>query len=220
MVDPELHDADLVVLLERPLVRGEERRLDFVYEQEVLNYLPGNSWYPGEADAFLDLYTATLEIKTRKRDDVRAMRELVEEREDDGHPVTTWRIDRPARVVTFSFAEKFFEQSIEVEGVPEVVAFANYGGGKAKKSRTTSPRTSRTASIISSRSSMLPCLSTSFTRRAFWVVTARASTVSSTSPRARFNSNRKDRRSFSVPTRWPINGGVIRWPGKAIATNG
>jgi len=64
-LDDRLYDASLVVLLDQPLVKGAERRLDLEYEMDVLNYAPGRDWYPRpEADEvfLLDTHTARLEV--------------------------------------------------------------------------------------------------------------------------------------------------------------
>lgn len=127
--DNDLQDDDLVVLLGRPLAAGEERRLTIVYELDVYNYMPGRSWYPGSRDGFRDLHTARIHLTVRPKHEVRAMGRLVADEEGEGRVrELEWEVAEPTKMVTFSFAERFTEDSIAQEGLPEVVAFATSGG--------------------------------------------------------------------------------------------
>ena len=121
-----------MVLFKAPLPRGEPVRLVFGYESEAINYLPGDSWYPTGTDGFLDKHTANFKITARKKDDVRAMGELIEEREEGDVKIWTYAVREPARMVTFSFAERFHEETLEIDGVPKIIAFASSSGSSIK----------------------------------------------------------------------------------------
>lgn len=125
--DKRIYDRSLAVVLDRPLARGEERRLIVEYEMDFLNYARGRSWYPGEEDGFLDVHTATLAVTARKKDDIRSMGRLKNDNEPDALG-QVWTIDKPTKMVTFSFAERFHEEKLESEGLPEVIAFAASSG--------------------------------------------------------------------------------------------
>lgn len=135
IIDNRVYDDSLVVLLARPIVPGEPRRLDFEYEIDVTNYVHSRIWYPeGEGDeTFLtDLHTARLDLTARKKHEIRAMGRREETPEPpDGKSHGVWVIDHPVKMVTFSFSEKFHEEKVKVDGAPEVVCF----GSKVEVSR-------------------------------------------------------------------------------------
>ena len=88
-LDSRFYDPSLLVLLDRPLARGEERRLDFTYDLDLRNYAPGRGWYPrtdGDETILSDSHTARLELTVRKKFEVRAMgrRDEASERDDGG----------------------------------------------------------------------------------------------------------------------------------------
>lgn len=131
--DKSLFDDSLLVFLRRPLAAGETYRLSFDYEMEIINYVSGRSWYPGKPGRLThDFHTATITITSRKKDEIRAMGERVEERAADKDVVQVWKVERPAQMVTFSFAKKFHEETVEREGVPRVTAFSMESGGANK----------------------------------------------------------------------------------------
>ncbi|MDA8018815.1 MAG: hypothetical protein MPN21_15345 [Thermoanaerobaculia bacterium] len=133
LLSEEYNDWQLVVVLDEPVMAGEEFTLRFHYQLEVLNYVSGTEWHPGEQNAIVDRGTAELHLLTRKKDEVRSMGTVVVDGEEaDGGKRWHYRIERPARMVTFSFAETFHEETVEADGVPAVTAFANYGGRKAR----------------------------------------------------------------------------------------
>ncbi len=138
-LENRLYDGSLVVLLDRPLERGEARRLDVEYELELGDYAPGRAWYPGtEGDETIlrDAHTARLEVTSRKRHEVRTMgrREDGEGGEEEKRTTTVWTVDEPVKMLTFSFAERFHEEKVQGEGVPEVICFGskNAVGGKTR----------------------------------------------------------------------------------------
>ncbi|HEX9940740.1 MAG TPA: M1 family aminopeptidase [Thermoanaerobaculia bacterium] len=136
-LDDRIYDASLVVLLDAPLARGAERRIDLEYEMDLLNYAPDRSWYPGvETDETIlaDPHTARLELTVRKKYEVRAMgrREEASGGEGEGGTSTSvWAVDQPVRMLTFSFADRFHEERVTRPGVPDVICF----GSKVEVSR-------------------------------------------------------------------------------------
>ena len=102
-IDKRIWDSSLVVVLDRPLARGEQRKLTFVYELVVANYAAGRSWYPGLPDNFTDLHTAALTFHHTKKQEVRSSGAL--ERTDAAGDVVTsaWAVTRPAKMVSFAF---------------------------------------------------------------------------------------------------------------------
>jgi len=135
-LDGRIYDASLVVLLDRPLVRGEERRLDFAYDVDLRNYAPGREWYPGtdgDETILADSHTARLELTVRKKFEVRAMgrRDESADRDDGKTTSSVWIVDHPVKMLTFSFADHFREEKVSAPGVPDVVGFgsrSNVGG--------------------------------------------------------------------------------------------
>ena len=129
IIDNRVYDDSLVVLLNRPIVAGESRRLDFEYEIDLTNYVHSRVWYPeGEGDeTFLtDPHTARLDLTARKKYEIRAMGRREETPEPpDGKSHGVWVIDHPVKMVTFSFAEKFHEEKVKVDGAPEVISFGS-----------------------------------------------------------------------------------------------
>jgi hypothetical protein len=121
-IDNKIYDPFLTVIFPEPLNRGQPRRVTFDYDLELSNYAPGNSWYPA-LPGFHDLYTARLELLVSKRNQVRAMGKLQSQSETDKGSVTVWAVDRPTKMITFSTAERFNEEKVEVAGAPTVISF-------------------------------------------------------------------------------------------------
>ncbi|MGH7338368.1 MAG: M1 family aminopeptidase, partial [Myxococcota bacterium] len=130
-IDDQLWDNSVIVLLPEPIGAGE-RVLRFVYEAEILNYVSGRAWYPGEEEAHADPHTAELVLTALPKHELRAMGREIESRDEQGRRFRRYAIERPARMVTFTFAEKFEEQRLDVEGGPTIAAFSARAGGRAK----------------------------------------------------------------------------------------
>lgn len=122
-----LHDSGLLVLLDRPLPKGEERRLTVTYDLNLANYAPGRTWYPSLPERS-EPHTARLTLTVPEKREVRAMGALLSETSAGGRVTTAWEIAVPTRMVTFSFAENFREERVELEGAPAIVAFASRTG--------------------------------------------------------------------------------------------
>jgi hypothetical protein len=135
IIDKRIYDDSIVVLLDRPIVQGEARTLRFVYELDLTNYVHSRFWYPDwESDeTFLtDPHTARIELTARKKHTLRSMgRQEQSDPLPDGRSHGVWIVDHPVKMVTFSFAEKFHEETAKVDGAPEVRCF----GSKVEVSR-------------------------------------------------------------------------------------
>jgi len=129
-LDGRLYDGSLVVLLDPPLAKGAERRIDLEYEMDVLNYAPGRDWYPsteGDETILLDTHTARLQITTRKKFEVRATgrREEGSGGQDGRSSTTVWIVDHPVRMLTFTYADHAYEERLARDGVPDVICFGS-----------------------------------------------------------------------------------------------
>lgn len=135
IIDNRVYDDTMVVLFDRPLDSAEPRTLRFVYELDLTNYVHSRVWYPDwEADeTFLtDPHTARVELTARKKHTLRSMgRQEQSDPLPDGRSHGVWLVDQPVKMVTFSFAEKFHEETAKVDGAPEVRCF----GSKVEVSR-------------------------------------------------------------------------------------
>lgn len=140
ILDDRIYDDSLLVLLAEPLAAGQPREIEIVYELDLQNYAPGREWYPSAEGAgvfLLDTHTARMEITVRKKFEVRSMGKTEEgsaETEGGNSSTTVWVVDQPAKMLTFSFAEKFHEEPVELDGAPPVICFGSKIGvsGKGK----------------------------------------------------------------------------------------
>ncbi len=129
VLDDRLYDSSLIVLLDQPLVRGAERRLDFEYEMDIRNYAPGRDWYPSAENdevILVDSHTARLELTVRNKFEVRAMGRKEEGSGKEGKGSTSvWIVDQPVKMLAFSFADHFHEERLQLAGVPDVICFGS-----------------------------------------------------------------------------------------------
>jgi len=127
-IDNDVYDSTFTLIFPAPLKANEPHVITFHYELETANYAFGNSWYPTVPEAF-DQTTAKLELKVAKRNEVRAMGKRISETESpDGSKVSTWLVEKPAKMVTFSTAERFTEVPLEIAGAPKVISFGTVTG--------------------------------------------------------------------------------------------
>ncbi|MGA8806336.1 MAG: M1 family aminopeptidase, partial [Thermoanaerobaculia bacterium] len=127
-IDNNVYNFTTTIIFPAPLKAHEPHVVTFRYEMETPNYALGNVWYPTVPDAF-DTTTAKLELRVARRNEVRAMGRKVSETESpDGAKISTWLIERPAKMVTFSTAERFTEVPLEIPGVPKVISFGTVTG--------------------------------------------------------------------------------------------
>ncbi|MFQ5525021.1 MAG: M1 family metallopeptidase [Thermoanaerobaculia bacterium] len=125
-LDKRLHDASLVVLLAEPTESGAGVDLSFEYELEVTNYMPGRSWYPvGERleRGPSSRHTAAVSIETRDEFDIRAMGELESDLVEGSVRTARWRVDTPAKMITFAITRKMEERTTETAAGPTVIVF-------------------------------------------------------------------------------------------------
>jgi hypothetical protein len=134
-LDNRIYDAMVTLILTTPLQAGKPRHITFDYDLETSNYAPGNFWYPTIPQAF-DANTARLELLVSKRHQVRAMGRLQSESENEKGKTTIWLVEKPAKMITFSTAERFDEAIVELPDVPKVISFGStFGFGSATRVR-------------------------------------------------------------------------------------
>jgi hypothetical protein len=133
-LDGRLYDSSLILLFDQPLVKGAERRIDLEYELDVLDFAKGRDWYPsaeGDETILRDEHTARLELKTRKKFEVRANGRLEKGSDggdhdgDGGTSTTVWIVDHPIKMLTFTYADYLHEERVTHEGVPDVICFGS-----------------------------------------------------------------------------------------------
>lgn len=126
-LDKRFHDPQLTVFLAEPAAAGQSLSLDIDYELEISNYVTGAEWYPNfqPPDAGLtDLHTARIAVTAPDDIDVRAMGVQEGESGEGKLETTVFRIERPAKMVTFTTARRSIEERLEVAGLPPVVVFS------------------------------------------------------------------------------------------------
>ena len=122
MIADEESVGSLVVLLDAPLRRGEKRSLEFAYRMRTQNYVSGRSWYPGPPDAIHDKHSARATIVGSKRLQARGAGVLVSDTVDGDARTSVW-VAQPSMMYGFSFGANFKEESIKLDGAPEVLVF-------------------------------------------------------------------------------------------------
>jgi hypothetical protein len=127
-IGSNVYNYMLTLVFPAPLKAGQPRVVTFQYNLETPNYAFGNVWYPTVPEAF-DTTTARLELKVARRNEVRAMgRRTGETESPDGSKVSVWVVERPAKMVTFSTAERFEEVPLDIAGAPKVISFGTVTG--------------------------------------------------------------------------------------------
>ncbi|HEX6159437.1 MAG TPA: M1 family aminopeptidase, partial [Thermoanaerobaculia bacterium] len=123
-LDNKIHDDDFVVVLDRPLRKGDQRKLRFEYELETANYASSRDWYPSPPGSFEQKHTARLELTVHRKNELRSMGKMESRREEGDHETSVWVVAQPVKMLTFSTATAFVEIPIDkLEGVPQVIAF-------------------------------------------------------------------------------------------------
>jgi hypothetical protein len=122
-VDNRYFDDEFMVVLDKPLLKGEKRRIRFQYELETANYALGRSWYPTLPDTLDQKHTARLELTVRRKNELRAMGKMEKRSDTPDSETSVWVIDRPAKMVTFSTNTRFEEVRVSPSGIPPVVSF-------------------------------------------------------------------------------------------------
>ncbi|MGH9381236.1 MAG: M1 family metallopeptidase, partial [Thermoanaerobaculia bacterium] len=129
--DKRLHDPQLTVFLAEPAAAGQTLTLAVDYELEISNFVTGADWYPTyhPPDAGLtDLHTARIVVTAPDDVEVRAMGAKEGETREGKLNTTVFRLDRPAKMVTFTTARRLIEERHALESLPTVVVFgSDYG---------------------------------------------------------------------------------------------
>ncbi len=130
-LDDRVHDPLLTVFLREPTVAGKAVHLVFDYELEVSNYAPGSIWYPtsrADGTGLVDLHTARISLTAPESFEVQGMGLKESESTDGDVRTTVYRLERPAKMITFTTTERPLEELIQVDGVPEVLVVSSGRG--------------------------------------------------------------------------------------------
>ncbi len=127
-IDRRRANPSFVVLLERPLLRDETLELTFEYELELINFASGLEWYPRPHGIHHQPHTAELRFEHRAYYDVLAMGTKVSESETGATHTTAYRVDRPSRMIGFTFARWAHQRTFCEPGLPPVTLFGTRGG--------------------------------------------------------------------------------------------
>lgn len=135
MLDNKFHDDDFVVILDKPLKKGDQRKIRFDYVLEIANYALGRSWYPTPPGSFEHKHTARLELTVNRRNELRSMGRMESRVEQGDRETSVWVVSQPVKMLTFSTATAFEE--VKIEGVPNIPLVVAFGpdfqlGNKAK----------------------------------------------------------------------------------------
>ena len=118
----KIWDDALTIILPSPSKAGQPLRLTFEYDLETSNYALGNTWYPTIPGAF-DAHTARLELTVAKKNAVRAMGRREKDLDGGSTTASTWIVNKPTKMITFSTAERFEEETLETPAVPKIISF-------------------------------------------------------------------------------------------------
>lgn len=126
-LDKRLHDPELTIFLAEPAAAGQTLTLGIDYELEISNFVTGADWYPTfqpPGAGLTDPHTARIAVTAPDDVEVRAMGVKEGESQEGKLKTAVFRIDRPAKMVTFTTARRPIEERLEVAGVPPVVVFS------------------------------------------------------------------------------------------------
>ncbi len=127
-IDTDIHDMKIYVILDTPLMKGEERTIKIDYDLKISNFVSGKGWYPSIIDTFNDLHTVSFAVTLNKKYEVLAVGKLEKETVSDKFKTWIWRTDVPARMYGFTIGEKFRKERIQLESIPEVISFGTTKG--------------------------------------------------------------------------------------------
>ena len=128
-LDDRLHNRELVVLLDQPLIRGEEVTLSFEIKLDLIDHAGGLHWYPTPVESDFEAHTAELTFRHRRDMGVVAVGENLGTHEaNDGRLITRWRLDTASTLVGFSFAQRPHSVRVEHEGLPPITFFGTTNG--------------------------------------------------------------------------------------------
>ncbi len=144
MVHYNAHDTSLVVLFDEPLQKDQEYSVSVLSGRQTLNQLSGPSWYPLPYEKINDHHTAKITVLHPKKLEPFGPGTIsgpVEKTDDDPRPagseqmklggkymVTTFTVDEPTLSVACTYGCSFKKEPVQVEGLPEIVAFGKSDG--------------------------------------------------------------------------------------------
>ena len=141
------------VLLDEPLRQGETIELRFDYELELTNFAPGLIWYPRPVAADWERHTASLRFVHRGYYDVLASGRRVEDFEPgdgEGGAGSVWAVERPTKMVGFTFGRYPHQRRYEWDALPPTTVFGTTGGYlSAERIEELEPRVERSLRCLS-----------------------------------------------------------------------
>lgn len=126
--DKRLHNPQLTIFLAEPATAGQALVLIVDYALEISNFVSGADWYPTfhpSGRGLTDLHTARIAVTAPDDIEVRAMGIKEAETGEGKLQTTVFRVDRPARMVTFTTARRLIEERHDLVGLPTVVVFGS-----------------------------------------------------------------------------------------------
>jgi hypothetical protein len=122
-VQRDIHDSSLLILLDEPLVKNQERKLKVDYTMKFGNFVSGGSWYPHIRDNVNDDYNVKFTLKLHEKYDVLAVGKLQKPTVSDHIKTMVWITEIPTKMYGFTIGKRFEKQRINLKGTPEVVSF-------------------------------------------------------------------------------------------------
>ncbi|MEW5806286.1 MAG: M1 family aminopeptidase [Acidobacteriota bacterium] len=117
------NDESLLIILDEPTVRGKEKKIVVGHRMKMSNYVSGNDWYPCLGGNINDLHTVRLKVMHNQKYSITAVGKREQETIQDKIKTTIWSTEVPTKMYGFTVGEKFDEEKVKLEGVPEVISF-------------------------------------------------------------------------------------------------
>lgn len=122
-VQRDIYDSSLLILLDKPLLKNEERKLKVNYTMKFGNFVSGSSWYPHIRDNLNDDHNVKFTLKIHEKYDVLAVGRLQKPTVSDHIKTMVWVTEIPTKMYGFTIGKRFDKQRINLKGTPEVVSF-------------------------------------------------------------------------------------------------
>jgi len=144
-VHPREEDMSLVVLLEKPLARGETTTIEFAWQRRcgnspargsaseqgsgsqnrypTVNHQGDRCWYPEPLESSHDRHTIRLTVVHPEALEVRATGDLTGGSGEGKSWTATWIADTPIRGTSYLYGHGFKGHRIQLDGLPEVIGF-------------------------------------------------------------------------------------------------
>lgn len=113
----------VTIFYDEPLKKDTEYKIVIEYDLDIINFVTGRQWYPFVRSNPHDLYTGRLSITLPTDKELRAMGENLSVEEKGDEYTSVWDIKEPAEMIGFAFGKGFYEESVSLDNVPEIIAF-------------------------------------------------------------------------------------------------